>query len=136
MVLDFDIPIIGERDFERLFFLDSIRNLSREYPYILGDQLERARIIPHRKVPRSVVTMNSVVNLQDPESRDVRTVVLVYPFRADPKDGRISVDSPLGSELLGAQIGQVINWVSAEGHEKRFKIVSIPYQPEAAGTTD
>lgn len=49
---------------------------------------------------------------------------LVGPAEADPTDGRISVESPLGKALLGARVGELVK-VNAPNGLLEFKIVAI-----------
>jgi regulator of nucleoside diphosphate kinase len=57
---------------------------------------------------------------------------LVYPSLASQKEA-ISVLAPVGSALLGLSVGQAIDWRMPSGHLRRFRVVEVLYQPEAAG---
>ena len=76
--------------------------------------------------------MNSRVVFEDETSGERREVTLVYPGRADIGAGMISVLTPVGTALLGLRVGQSIDW-EVGGHPQRYRIVDVPYQPEAAG---
>ena len=87
--------------------------------------VDRAKVMPASKIPRSSVSMNSRINCRDDVGND-RELSLVYPW--DESRHRVSVMSDLGRSLLGASVGAVLT------HDgKTSTIVSIPYQPEAAG---
>ena len=77
--------------------------------------------------------MNSRVLLED--ARDARRfeITLCYPQDADPSLGKVSVLSPAGAALLGLQAGAVARWHAPDGGERGARVVSILYQPEAAG---
>ena len=45
---------------------------------------------------------------------------------------RVSVLSPMGTALLGARVGDMLEYEGATGPE-RARIADIVYQPEAAG---
>jgi regulator of nucleoside diphosphate kinase len=62
-----------------------------------------------------------------------REVTLVYPGMADIDAGRISILVPVGTALLGLRKGQSIDWELPSGERQRYRIVGVPYQPEAAG---
>jgi RNA polymerase sigma-70 factor (ECF subfamily) len=97
-------------------------------------RLKAATIVLSREVPREIVTMNSRVLLEGP-GVGPRELALVYSPEADPSSGRISVFSRLGAGVLGRSAGERID--SAKGTTGApVRIVSIPYQPEAAGHFD
>lgn len=83
--------------------------------------------------PGNVVTMNSRVVFKDEETSESREVSLVYPKDSDPQQGRISVFAPVGAALLGLSVGQTIDWPLPQGRLKRYRVVEVVYQPEAAG---
>jgi regulator of nucleoside diphosphate kinase len=56
----------------------------------------------------------------------------VYPDDADVNDGKLSVLAPLGTALLGASVGDVVEF-RTPGGVRRLKVERILYQPEAAG---
>ena len=87
--------------------------------------LARAKPTPPAKIPRSTVTMNSRFVCRDASGRE-HELSLVYPW--DARDHRVSVMSERGTRLLGASLGTTL-----EGDERSSTVVSIPYQPEAAG---
>jgi RNA polymerase sigma-70 factor (ECF subfamily) len=94
-------------------------------------RLALATIVAPREVPREVVTMNSRVLLED-SGGGMHEVALVYSPAADLPSGHISVFTPLGAGVLGLSAGERID--SAPGTTGiPLRIVSIPYQPEAAG---
>lgn len=105
-------------------FAGHLRELERE---MVG-----ADVIPARRVPPDVVTMNSHVRLRDLESGAREVVTLVYHGDADLLTSRLSVLAPLGVELLGRRQGDVIEWRVA-GSVRRLLIERVLYQPEAAG---
>ena len=86
--------------------------------------LKRGFLFACRRIPYSVVTMNSQVQLRS--LRGTRfAVTLVYPRDADKKQRKISVLSPLGMSLLGRAAGQSLS--------RNLVIEKIIYQPEIAG---
>jgi transcription elongation factor GreA len=72
--------------------------------------LERAKLLP-RKRDAFKVALGSVVELIDAQGRRVR-YMLVDSLEADPSAGRISIKSPLGQNLLGRQIHDIVQWTS------------------------
>ena len=70
------------------------------------------------------VTIGSRVTAKDLEFDEDETFLIVGSTEADPDEGKISNESPLGMALLGQKIGKVIN-VSAPAGMIRYKIVDI-----------
>jgi regulator of nucleoside diphosphate kinase len=99
----------------------------------LREEIERAEIVEPEAVPRTVVTMNSVVRFVDEESGKESEIKLVFPGHADVESNRISVLAPVGSALLGLSVGDSIGWPLPNGRTRRLRVVAVTYQPEAAG---
>jgi regulator of nucleoside diphosphate kinase len=99
----------------------------------LESELVRANVVSREKIPKDVVTMNSRVIFENETTRERREITLVYPERADIDAGKISVLVPVGTALLGLSVGQSIDWELPGGEKQRYRIVEVPFQPEAAG---
>ena len=84
--------------------------------------LNSARLYP-RKRDALKVAIGSVVDLLDTSGRIVRYRI-VESIEANPSDGRISAKSPLGQNLIGKQIKDVVEW-SAGMRTNRWQLVSI-----------
>jgi len=107
-------------------------NPDRDDLWRLEQEVARAEIIPPQKAPVDLVTMNSKVRLTDLDSSEELVYTLVYPHDADYKEGRISILAPIGTALLGFQVGDVVEWRMPAG-TRRLRIDEVMYQPEAAG---
>lgn len=99
----------------------------------LADELGRAEVVAPERVRPDVVTMNSRVRYRDETAGVEREVTVVFPAEADVASARVSVLAPVGSALLGLAVGDTIDWPMPEGRSRRLRVVSVPYQPEAAG---
>ena len=99
----------------------------------LENELVRANVVPREEIPEGVVTMNSRVIFENETTGERREITLVYPGSADIDAGRISVLVPVGTALLGLRVGQSIDWELPGGEKQRYRIVEVPFQPEAAG---
>jgi len=99
----------------------------------LESELVRANVVPREQIPEDVVTMNSRVVFENETTGERREVTLVYPGSADIDAGKISVLVPIGTALLGLRVGQSIDWELPGGEKQRYRIVKVPFQPEAAG---
>lgn len=95
---------------------------------ILDSCLEDAVPVTSQETPKSLVTMNSIVELLDTSSGQSRQVTLAYPADCGYISDGVSVLDPLGLKLLGGEVGEFVS----DG-PRRFQITKIVYQPEAAG---
>lgn len=95
--------------------------------------LERAAVVPPRRVPHDVVTMNTRLVIRDPRDNELETYVLSYPDIAVPNG--VSVLSPLGSALFAAREGEEVQFMGART-ARRIVVEQIEYQPERAGDFD
>lgn len=113
--------------------LDAMGPLHEDAADRLHEELQRARVVAPEDVDSDVVTMNSRVLYRDESGGVAREVTLVYPDGADTAQQRVSILSPLGSALFGLRVGQAIEWHLPNGQLKRYRVLSLPYQPEANG---
>lgn len=78
------------------------------------------------KLPQlNTVQLGAQVVLQDGTDREIRCM-LVSPLEADPSEGRISIQSPLGSALLGKMVNTFIR-VTAPHKSFSYRIKDINY---------
>lgn len=98
----------------------------------LRTELERADVLDPAEMPPTVVTMNSVVVFEIEETGERFEMALRYPRDAGGP-GTLSVLAPMGSALLGLQIGQAIEWPTPGGKTRSVRVVDIAYQPEREG---
>lgn len=126
-------------DQERLrkLLLDAQTTEYRKSEYLekLRMELDRAEIVDPQEVPPTVVTMNSTVSLVDMDTGEEETYTLVFPEDADISKGKISVLAPIGTAMLGYEIGDVFEWDVPAG-KRRLRVEKILYQPEASGDFD
>lgn len=99
----------------------------------LEAELDRAEVVAPTDIPPDVVTMNSRVRFVDESTGEEHEATLVYPSDANVNEWRISVLAPIGAALLGLSIGQFIDWPMPDRATKRLRVISVLYQPEAAG---
>lgn len=91
---------------ERLAQLETIESEISDKQRILSE----AKLLPTKRA-RMKVAMGSVVDLIDQQGRLFR-YTLVDTIEANPSDGRISVVSPLGRNLVGKTVQDVVEWSS------------------------
>jgi transcription elongation factor GreA len=89
---------------EKLSSLEAIESEINEKKLVL----ESARLIP-KKQTKLQVTIGSVVELIDKYGHAFRYMI-VDSIEADPSDGKISILSPLGRNLIGKTVRDIIEW--------------------------
>jgi len=125
--------ILTRLDVQRLERL--IDSLEDDTPGVeaLQAELDRAdAVVGHDEVPAGVVTMNSRVHCREEISGKDYHLTLVYPEQAGG-EGTVSVLAPIGTALLGLQVGQHIDWPAPGGKVLKLELLAVEYQPEAAG---
>ncbi len=127
--------LITESDQQRLLaLLTRLRNWGDTSPdnlRALEERIETATVIDTLDVPRSVVTMNSLVGLRDVDLNEKFSCTLSYPDQADAVKHKVSVAVPLGSRMLGAREGDTIECPVPSGL-RALRVERVFYQPEAA----
>ena len=132
-------PLLTEPDCRRLD--DMARSLRERrgphgrYAGELEHRMRGAQVVAAARVGADVVTMNSRVRLRDVATGMRETFRLVYRCDSGGLDETLSVLTPLGSALLGARVGDVVEWSFRRG-VRRLEVERVLYQPEAAGDFD
>jgi transcription elongation factor GreA len=85
--------------------------------------LKNATIIDENKVPKDVVHVGVTVTVQE-EDFPPETFYMVGAKEADPRSGKISNESPIGSALMGKREGQTAI-AKTPGGEIRLKVLKI-----------
>ncbi|MBT3188572.1 MAG: transcription elongation factor GreA [Anaerolineae bacterium] len=91
----------------------------QELKYILSN----AVIIEDDGKPKNVVSVGASVTIQE-EDYPAETYYLVGAKEADPRNGKISNASPIGSALLNHRVGDVVE-ADAPGGTLKLKILKI-----------
>jgi transcription elongation factor GreA len=85
--------------------------------------VKNAIIIEEAKGPRDKVDVGTHVTIQE-EDDDPETFYIVGAKEADPKNGKISNESPFGKALMGKRVGETAVAQTPNG-ESRLKILKI-----------
>lgn len=97
--------------------------------------LQEAELVEPAAAPANLVTMNSTVQLVDIDYGGERICTLVYPEAVNHTPGGVSVFDPLGTSLIGCEVGDVIScWESTRC--RRLRVADILSQPERNGALD
>lgn len=90
---------------------------------VLIDNAEIVDNIDH-DAPKDTVTLGSIVKVRDIEDDYEETYEIVGSQEANPREGRISDDSPVGRALRGHRAGEQVT-VEAPAGNLEFEIVSV-----------
>ena len=72
---------------------------------------------------------------KDMDTGEEKTLVLVFPGKANATDNAVSILAPIGTALIGYREGANIEWEVPAG-TKRLQVVEVVYQPERLGNYD
>ncbi|MEX2143470.1 MAG: transcription elongation factor GreA [Anaerolineales bacterium] len=85
--------------------------------------LSQAQIISEGASPNGVIGLGSVVLIRE-QGREPVKYFLVGAQEADPRNGRISHESPIGRVLLGRKAGDTVKAATPAG-ELSFEIIEV-----------
>lgn len=88
--------------------------------------IENAEIVENIEIdtPKDAVTLGSVVRVRDVADDYEETYEIVGSQEANPREGRISDDSPVGRGLRGHKAGETVT-ISAPAGDLKFEIISV-----------
>ena len=88
--------------------------------------IENAEIVDKSEIdaPKDTVTLGSIVKVLDLEFNEEDEYEIVGSQEANPKQGRISDDSPAGRALRGHRAGDTVSVLAPAG-EVRLQILSV-----------
>ena len=90
----------------------------------LDEKLRKAVIIDESQIDLDIVTVGSIVKVFDFDFDEEIEYSIVGSAEADPFEGKISNESPVGKALLGARVGEVVEVQVPDGANK-FKVLDI-----------
>jgi len=92
----------------------------------LEDSFARARVIDTSKMDTSKATVLAKVTVLNMKVNKEFTYQLVNHAEADVKEKKISIDSPIGSGLLGTKVGDKVK-IQVPAGEIEFEILDISF---------
>lgn len=91
----------------------------------LEERLRRATVIDRDQIDTDTVGVGVVVHVKDQKSGDSQKFEVVGSTEADPLQGKLSNESPVGKALLGHKRGDVVTVEVPRGPKKKLKITKI-----------
>jgi len=91
-----------------------------EQAFTEGEIARLDRILRHAKLIEDTgntdeVQIGSLVKIMEKGTKDIEEYRLVGPAEANPREGKISTESPLGKALLGAKVGARVKIQAPDG---------------------
>ncbi len=87
-------------------------------------KLSRARIIERENIAKDKVYIGATTTLLDLDTEKKEVYVLVSKEEADYAQNKISIESPIGSALLGKKINEVVK-IKVPAGELSYKVIKI-----------
>lgn len=121
-------PVLSKEDYRVI--MDNLNGgmdkhrCSRQEAEALVGELKRAKLVSTKRIDPSIVRLNSAITIYSQQDGKTMELVLVTPDKADIKQKKISVLSPIGAALIGYAKGDTISWSLPSGR-KTFTIVDV-----------
>ena len=90
----------------------------------LENILKFAIVVDDDDIPKGIVYVGSIVKVKNLTHEETETIEIVGAREADPFNGRISHESPIGAALMGKKKGDTVDAHTPSGTIK-FKVMSI-----------
>lgn len=91
----------------------------------LEHMIANAHVMEESEMDADVVNVGSVVEVRRVETDKIVTYTLVGSFGADPVNGKISDESPIGAALKGAHVGDTVEFTAPNGNVFHLDVLSI-----------
>ncbi len=90
----------------------------------LKNVVASARIIDESQLDTSKILIHSIIKIKNTANKMVFTYTLVADSETDVKNGKLSVNSPIGKGLLGKEVGDIAEITVPNGIMK-FEVIDI-----------
>lgn len=90
----------------------------------IESMLKDVKIIDEHELSTELVNVGSKVKVEDMEYSEIIDYKIVGPSEADPREGKISDESPVGAALIGHEAGEIVK-VETPGGICTYKIIEI-----------
>ena len=86
-----------------------------------------AEVIDPARINQSRIAFGAKVKVLDIEANEEHVFFLVGPDEADVKNGKISINSPVGKSLLGKEVGESVV-IRAPAKTMEYEILEINFE--------
>jgi len=90
----------------------------------LQEKLSRAQILNGDNFQTDKIVLGSKVTVKNLDTEDKEVFIIVSQEEADINENKISADSPIGSNLIGKEVGDKL-LVRTPGGNKKYEVLKI-----------
>lgn len=91
----------------------------------IENMLKNAQIVSDSDVSTDEISIGSRVKLYDVEFEEEMEYTIVGSTEANPDEGRISDESPIGSAIIGHKVDDMVDVELPNGETIQFKVLEI-----------
>ena len=88
----------------------------------IENQLKNVRVLDESELNTEVVHVGSKIRIRETGTTQEETYKIVGSTEADPINGRISDESPVGKSMLGHSVGDVVEVLIPSGAVSRLEV--------------
>lgn len=92
----------------------------------IEDRIARAQVIDISKLSGDKIVFGATVKLADGDTDETVVYKIVGDHEAEPKDGRISVSSPVARSLIGRRVGDEVE-VKTPAGVRNFEVLALDF---------
>ncbi len=90
----------------------------------LASEIASAQVVDEGNLPEDVISVNSVVHVEEHKKGQSFIFQIVPPGSADAKKNKISVFAPISIALLGYRKGATVQW-EMPGGMQQFSVLKV-----------
>ncbi|MBI4709866.1 MAG: transcription elongation factor GreA [Nitrospirae bacterium] len=90
-------------------------------------RLAYAHVIDPSKISQDKIAFGASVKVLDTATAEEKKFMLVGPVEGDAKNGRISINSPVGRALIGKSLGDIVT-IKAPAKTMEYEILEIRFE--------
>ncbi|MBQ7500691.1 MAG: transcription elongation factor GreA [Clostridia bacterium] len=93
----------------------------------LEEMLKNVKVVSEDEVQTKTANVGNVVKVKDMKYKEEVEYIIVGSTEADPLNNKVSPESPIGSALIGAKVGESVTVATPVG-EYKLKVLKISKQ--------
>lgn len=102
---------------------EQIRNCDKRLRF-LDKIINNSEVIDISQIPHTKVNFGSIVVLEDLDTEQLKTFIILGTHETNPNENKISNKSPFGRSLLGKSLNQEFDF-EINGEVYEYKVISI-----------